>query len=395
MELELSLMGGSSRIGAVRELLRDFEQRSSTHIGVTYQGWDNAWAGLVRSSLYGKAPAVSEVGTSWVPDLVGMNALYPLPNSIKKELGTRADFIPQSWDSCFLSGNPQLWAVPWISGTRIIYYRKDLLARAGLNSEEAFASLPSMLETLSRLAEVGVDCPWVTSTTASINTLHLISSWVWNTGGDFISQNGRQLLFTEDRALNAMGLFFQMARYLGPESSEISYEDAINRFWSGSAAVTIDGSWLYAMQKLIANPLVLENIGFAPLPAPAFVGGSNLVIWTNTLDKEAALKLMLFMSEQEAVLSICRLTGLAPARHGLTSLAEGGDAEFQSAINRAFETGRSLPNLMFSAMLEDKLRHGFGEIWTDILNSPHTDPREIIICHMLPLKARVERIINS
>lgn len=395
MELELSLMGGSDWVEPVRELLSGFEQQSSARVSLTYQGWDKAWAGLVRSSLHGHSPAVSEVGTSWVPDLVGMNALYPLPFNLQHDLGGRANFIPQSWDSCFLFGNPQLWAVPWVSGTRLIYYRKDLFARAGLDPAEAFSSLENLLAGLARLEQAGLDCPWVTSTVATVNTLHLLSSWVWAVGGDFISSNGRQLLFTEPRALAALALFFRMARHLGAARGEISYPEAIQRFWNGDAALTIDGSWLLATQKASASPLVLENLGFAPLPAPAFVGGSNLVIWTNTVDKDNALRLLHYLIEPRAVLAICRLTGLAPARLSLLTQTVTGDRAFQAALSRAFATGRSLPNQLFSAMLEDKLQHAFGEVWREVLADPEADPLEVLTRHLVPLKERLERVINS
>ncbi len=395
MELELSLMGGSDWVEPVRELLAGFEQPGSACVKLTYQGWDKAWAGLVRSSLHGNSPTVSEVGTSWVPDLVGMNALYPLPAALEHELGRRADFVPQSWDSCFLFGNPQLWAVPWISGTRLIYYRKDLFARAGLDPLEACASLENLLAGLARLEQAGVDYPWVTSTVATVNTLHLIASWVWAAGGDFVSQNGQKLLFAEPNALAAMALFFRMARYLGATQAEISYNQAIQRFWNGEAALTFDGSWLYPTRKASAAPRVLANLGFAPLPAPAFVGGSNLVVWTNTVDKEAALRLLRYLSQPRVVLAICGLTGLSPARLSLLNQTATGDRAFQAALSRAFATGRSLPNQLFSAMLEDKLQHALGDIWREVLAAPEADPLEILTRHLVALKERLERVINS
>ena len=116
---------------------------------------------------------------------------------------------------------------------------------------------------------------------------------------------------------------------------------------------------------------------------------------TNTADKEAALKLLLYMSEPEAVLGICQLTGLAPARLDLLATTETGEPEFQRVISHALETGRSLPNIVFSALLEDKLHYAFGEIWADVLNSPQADPRKIIIRQLGPLKEQVGRMING
>ncbi len=391
MELKLSLMGDPTRLADVQDLLSGFERRASLRVQVHYQSWDGAWSGLVRGSLHGVAPTVSEIGTSWVPDLVGMNALSPLPASVVKELGGQQDYVSQSWKSCFLFGNPQMWSVPWVSGARVIYYRKDLLARAGLDPETAFASPDAMLNSVRQLSEAGIARPWITSTVASLNTFHLISSWIWAAGGDYISEDGRQLLFAEPKAIDGMAAFFALGRSMGPDpQEEYSYERAIDLFWKGQAAATLDGTWIYETQKPDASPEVLENLGVALAPGPAYVGGSNLVIWTNSENKDAAAKLMLFMSEPESVITMAGVTGLAPARRSLLNSPEVVARDFGEVMNKAIETGRALPNQMFSAMLEDKLRYAFGNIWVDVMKSPDGDLREMIAGHLLPLKERLQ-----
>ncbi len=390
MQLELSLMGSSTRLDEVRSLLRGFEERKSQHVNLTYQGWDSAWSGMVRDSIHGVAPSVSEVGTSWVPDLVGMNALYPLPVSVVRKLGSIEDYVPQSWKSCFLVGNPQMWAVPWVSGARVIYYRKDHLAKAGVDPQKAFVNPQAMLDTVLQLHQAGIARPWITSTVASLNTIHLIATWIWAVGGNLISEDGRRLLFAEKEAIDSMATFFTMGQYMGPESQEYSYESAIDLFWRGDAAVTMDGSWIYDMQKATANPQVLENLGVALAPGPAYVGGSNLVIWTNTVEKAAAADLLLFMAEPESVLEICRVTGLTPSRRDLLNSPEIAGRAFGKVMNEAIETGRAMSNQMYSGLLEDKLHYTFGNIWIDVLKSSYANLHEIIARHLLPLKERLE-----
>lgn len=393
MELELSLMGNPAKLTDVQNLLAGFEQRRSLRVKVNYQGWDSAWSGLVRNSIHGSAPAVSEIGTSWVPDLVGMNALYPLPASVIKAVGNESDYVPQSWKSCFLLGDLQMWSLPWISGARVIYYRKDLLAKAGLDPDTAFRSPEAMLDSVRQLQKAGIARPWITSTAASLNTFHLISSWIWAAGGDYISEDGRRLLFAEDKAIDGMAAFFALGNHMGSGLQEYSYDAAIDMFWRGDAAITMDGGWVYETQKFEANPEVLENLGVALPPGPSYAGGSNLVIWTNTKDKGAAEELLLFMTEPESVMTMARVTGLSPARRSLLNAPEVIRRDFGKVMSQAIDTGRALPNHVFSAMLEDKLRYTFGNIWADVLKSPGGDLREMIAGHLLPLKERLELAI--
>jgi multiple sugar transport system substrate-binding protein len=392
LELQLSLMGpsGNAWTGDIQQHLKHFEERGRFRVHVSTMDWETAWVQMVRSSIYGKSPSVSEVGTSWVSDLVGMNALYALPDSVTGGLGGELAFLPQSWKSCFLVNTPQMWAAPWVSGARVLYYRKDMLIKAGVDAETAFSNPAALLNTLAQLQSAGIAIPLTLPTTISINTMHYISSWVWAAGGDFISSDGQKILFTEKESVDGMANFYALGRYLGPKPQERSYETAINMFWQGDAAVTIDGTWMHQGQKPGANPAVLENLGIALLPGPSFVGGSNLVIWTNTLDKDAAMDLLRYMMEPEVVLTIFRYTGLVPAQRSLLNLPEVAGREFGAVFNQAIETGRSWPNCPFSAMLEGKMQPTLGQIWMDVLASPEADLQSIIIKHLEPLKQQLK-----
>lgn len=390
MEIELSLLGTDSHHSNVESLIKAYEVRSSSHVKVNYQNWDSAWSNIMRKGKQAIAPGVSEIGTSWVPDLAGMGALEMVPDSLRQQLGGEKDYVPSSWKSCFLPGQQQMWAVPWVSGSRVIYYRKDLLARADIDPEVAFADPQSMVDAVLRMREVGIARPWITSNVTSLNTMHLISSWIWAAGGDFISADGQHLLFAEPAVIDSMAAFFQMGRCMGREIREYSYDNAIDLFWRGDAAITMDGTWTYDAQKTSANLEVLNNLGVALPPGPAFVGGSNLVVWANTTDKQAAWDFLMFLSEADSVLSMFNLTGLAPAKLSLLNSRDVLNRAFGPILNRAMETGRSLPNYRFSGIVEDNLHYAFGLIWLEVLKSPQRNPREILVKYLIPLKARLE-----
>jgi hypothetical protein len=46
-------------------------------------------------------------------------------------------------------------------------------------------------------------------------------------------------------------------------------------------------------------------------------------------------------------------------------------------------------------MLEDRLHQAFGKVWADLLDNPQAEPREALLRHLEPLRARVQRVINS
>jgi multiple sugar transport system substrate-binding protein len=344
---------------------------------------------MVANGKNGLLPAVSEVGTSWVPGLAGMNALQPVPAGMMSTVEGAHDYVPQSWRSCFQFGDSHAWAIPWICGSRVLYYRKDILAEAGVDPETAFADPQSMVDAVLHLRDLGVALPWITSNVTSLNTLHLISTWIWAGGGDFVSEDGRHLVFAEPGAIESMSAFFQMGRCMGPKRREYTYGNAIDLFWRGDAAITMDGTWMYADQKSHASQKVLDNLGVALAPGPAFVGGSNLVVWANHADAQPAWELLKFLSEPDSVSTMCALIGLAPAKLSLLH-AQGAGSAFDAILNRAMETGRAPSNHRFSSIVEDNLHYAFGLVWADMLKFPDKNPRDSLRNYILPLKARLE-----
>jgi ABC-type glycerol-3-phosphate transport system substrate-binding protein len=383
----LSLLSVSSQDSSVKELLKGFEQRHSASVTINQMNWESAWSDMMGGTRRSILPGVAEVGTTWVPDLVRVDALSPIPFRLTEELGGEKDYPPHLWKSCFSYNKLHMRAIPWISGSRVIYYRRDLLHKAGVNPDRAFANPTAMLDAVIQLYDAGIAHPWITSNVTSLNSLHLISSWLWAGGGDFISEDGQKLLFAEPGALESMAAFFEMGRYMGGKAQEYSYNQAVDLFWGGNAAITMDGTWRYDAQQASANPDVLDNLGVALPPGPAFVGGSNLVVWTNdTAKNDAAWDLLQFLSEPESLLTIFKLTGLTPAKLSLLNLDEVRERPFGTIFNQAIETGRSLPNHSFSGMVEDMLQYAFGLVWADLLKCPEIDSRDILAEHLLPLK---------
>ena len=332
IELELSLMIQSpEQLRDMEAQLALFEEQSRIRVHITPMTWSAGWSEMVRSAIYGKGPHVSEVGTTWVADLVGMNALLPLPKLKISGFGGVGGYLPQSWQSCFIVGDPKIWAVPWLAGARVLYYRRDWLEKAGIEPGTAFQTPGALLSTLAQLQAAGVTRPITVTTQTSLNTLHLICSWVWGAGGEFVAENGNDIRFVEDKALDGMAAYFSLGQYLGPAAAELTDGSASALFWGGQAAVTLDGLWVLPFNQRTAAPEVTANVGVALLPGPSYVGGSNLVVWKHTAHEEAALELVRFLTSPTAEMTAHRATGLLPARRDLLQ-SSGNRQRFQPTV---------------------------------------------------------------
>src|SRR5512143_2262328 len=135
-EIDFSVFDhGAEPIALLRSLLAEFEAKQRIHVRLTVLPFTDAWATVVKMALYEDGPDVSAIGSSWVGDFVRMNALRPYPDGEVRTLGNAESFLAASWQSAVLldaraNAAPTLWAVPWLSDTRIICYRRDLFTRA-------------------------------------------------------------------------------------------------------------------------------------------------------------------------------------------------------------------------------------------------------------------------
>src|SRR5260370_17937150 len=93
-ELELSIMADSP--AGIQPLLDQFESESGIRIRLRLLLWDTAWSDLVKVALYGDGPDVSEIGSTWLGDLVAMNALRPSAEAETASLERPSPFLPSA-----------------------------------------------------------------------------------------------------------------------------------------------------------------------------------------------------------------------------------------------------------------------------------------------------------
>jgi multiple sugar transport system substrate-binding protein len=349
---------------------------------VTYT-WSDGLDQLLHTALHGEGPDVSEIGTTWVSSFMAMNSLQPFASAELRTIGSRNSFLPATWQSGLVEGGEQLWAVPWMVGMRVFFYRKDLFDKAGLDPQTAFETHDVLDHTLATLQESGIPSPWGVPTLPTINTLHYISNWIWSAGGDFVSEDGKKVLFDTPESLAGIKKYFELGRFLPQPAEELDFETIGDLFWrQGKVAVTIGGPWQLPAYEDIADPKVWNNLGIAPLPGIVFLGGSNLVIWEHVRNKTAAVRLVGFLTGntvQQVYPSHC---GLYPVRRETVTRPPFIEDSLYQMLAPRFETGRSYPAVSLWGIIERRLPHTLSDIWQAYLKEPASDLDNLIHKHI-------------
>lgn len=402
-ELEFSIMapGGES----IRPLLERFEAESGVRVRVRQLAWDTAWGAFVRAALYNDGPDVSELGTTWVNDLIGMNALRSFDAAEVAALGRALAFLPAAWKTAARTqegGSERVWSIPWVTGARLIFYRKALLERAGIDPRAAFRSNAELIQTVERLQAAGVRVPWTVPTGPTHTTLLNVSSWVWAAGGDFIRADGRATAFTRPESLAGLRDYFTLGRFLHPEVRGLNGLAPDDRFLNHEdTALTLSGPWLFCRARKNTPDCTdgeSDFLGAALPPGPSFVGGSNLIVWKYSRNPDAAVRLVRFLTQHAAQLRYCQAVGLLPARmQTLESPPFATDPLWRMA-EEGLKTGRTFPIIRLWGLVEDRLTAAFSQVWADLLaregGFTEKDVEVTLEKHLVPLAERLDQLLE-
>ena len=375
--------------------LSQFELQSRIKIRQKRLLWSNAWQELLQVALYFKGPDVSEIGSTWLGSLIGMEALRPFSPMEIKSLGGATAFSSASWDSCHEPGETQILAIPWYFDLRLIYYRRDLLQKAGVDESNAFLTAENFLDTLRRIRSTGFSTPLAMDILGeSPRVVHNIASWIWESGGDFRSPDGRQMLLKEPGTLKAIVSYYKLGQFLAPDSHGIEETFANQAFAEGRAAVIISSERFYLSLitgRTQLKPEIFDNLGVATLLSVPYLGGANLVIWRHTIHDRSSIELLSFLTNPQSLRTLYDQYMVIPARiEMLANLPLAADPNY-SVFYNTIMNGRVLPGFYRWAGVENRLNVTFHQLWSDLVANQDIKLEDEVPRRIIDMANRLER----
>lgn len=375
----------------LQPVLDRFEAETRVRVRLTVMAWREGWAELVKTALHGHGPDVSEIGSTWIGNLVAMNALRPFDLAEIYKLGGEKAFLPASWQSGLVRDDATLYAIPWLADTRLIYYHPHALEKAGLDASTAFSSPAQLSTTLQRLQASGL-VPWSMCTATPRRVLHEAASWVWDAGGDFISADGKRVLFDEPEARAGLRSYFELGRYLSPTVYRLNGTRADELFLREQAAAMLSMPMAYVLQRR-AHPETARAWGVTSVLSTPFVGGSNLVIWRHSRQGQNALKLIRWLTTPAAQNAYNMFSGLLPVRVESLMAPDFVSDPNLARIAQGLRQGRSFPAIRLWGLIEDKLAGALGQIWEEIFNSAVPENDGLFDKYLTPLAKQLNRTL--
>ncbi|MBI3323037.1 MAG: extracellular solute-binding protein [Candidatus Omnitrophica bacterium] len=284
----------------MRSLLDKFEkQNPGVRVRFQQLSWDFGLDKIITAIAAGNPPDLVELGTDWVPQFSSSGVLHDITDEVAPYKG---EFL--LWDPVTYRG--RVYGIPWLAGTRVLFYNRELFARAGLNPDAPPRTWEELLRAAQAVHALGEEIYGF-----GIHVGEAYAPWqeflpfAWGNGAEVLDREWTRCLLDQPPAVEALR-FYQS---LKPHSL-VERQPQVNQlFAEGRVGVQISGAWNLAVIPRM-NPTLNFGVGLVPRPAagrgtPAsFAGGEMLVILKSSGHREAALALARFLAQEEQAMAV-------------------------------------------------------------------------------------------
>ncbi|NUQ20908.1 MAG: sugar ABC transporter substrate-binding protein [Gemmatimonadaceae bacterium] len=325
-QVELRFWGMGREGEVVGQMIPEFER---THPGVRVRVQQMPWTAAHEKLLTGfvgeATPDVAQLGNTWVPEFEAIGALAPLGGYVRASaVVDSSDYFRGVWDTNVV--NDTLFGIPWYVDTRLLFYRKDLFAAAGVTEPpRTWSEWRDAMRRVQRAgkAKWGILLPtneWAQPIALGIQA-----------GSPILGKGGRYGAFSDSSFARAFHFYVSLYRdSIAPTVSASEISNLFQEFQKGTFAMFLSGPWQIGELKN-RLPASLQNAWAAmPLPAPdgqpypglSLAGGSSVVMFAGSKHRKEAWELIEFLSRPEQQAKFAQLTGDLPARESAWRLAQ-------------------------------------------------------------------------
>lgn len=297
MTIRFWAMGREAEV--VGALIPQFErEHPGLRIELQQIPWTAAHEKLLTAYAADALPDICQLGNTWVPEFAELNALEPLQRYIDgSAIVEQQDYFEGIWDTNVVDG--RVYGVPWYVDTRLMFYRKDLLAAAGYEQPpQTWAEWNAAMAAIKR--QRGKDRYAIL---LPLNEFEQLLSLALQQQ-DPLLLDGRSN-FDSAGFRKALGFYARIFEQdLAPPMSETQISNVWDEFFNGMFVFYVSGPWNIREFRKRAPPHLKDAWGTAPLPGPdglgaGIAGGTSLVLFRNSPRKNAAWAFIEFLSRPE------------------------------------------------------------------------------------------------
>ncbi|MEK7329306.1 MAG: extracellular solute-binding protein, partial [Candidatus Eisenbacteria bacterium] len=266
----------------------------------------------------------------------------------------------RGWELCATGG--RVYGIPWLMGTRALFYNKTLFARAGLDSTRPPETWEELRDAAAAIQRLGGEVRGFGVQAGERYVLFKkFMPFAWGNGGRILSDDLSAAEFDSPRNVEALEFYLSLR-----QSGMLERQDMLDRaFKEGRLGLEVSGAWLF---RSIAREAPGLRYGVALVPRPerergfhaSFAGGEVLVSFAAAKQPRAALELARYLARPENARALAAAAmSVQPASLGADTSAYYRDRPNEQLMIRQFETAVPTPNhpawVDMEAAIEDEV----------------------------------------
>lgn len=349
---EITVWARDSQQGFMSQLVDLYNSSHTVQAKVTVIPSTSFVQKLGTAASAGSGPDVSSIDLVYAPyfasagaltDITDLSASLPYKDSLSpshQRLSTYED---------------RTYALPFTAEASAVYYNKDLFTKAGLDPDKPPTTYAEMRDAAKKIRALGKDYYGFTFAGAcgGCNVFEF-APHVWASGGDVLSEDGKQATLATPQVTDALQLYRDM--WEDGSVSSASKNDAgtqqIPLFTSGKVGMVTLGA--FAIPSVEKAKI---NFGVTPIPgkdggSASFAGGDVISVINGTKNQAGAEDFVRWATDADAQAFLAK-NGSVPVRTDLVPEIYASQGAPYKVFGDLMSTGRTPYSTVENAVFND------------------------------------------
>jgi len=345
-------------VAVIEPIVAQFEaENPGVRVKVEQLTWKSGLEKIQAALASGTQPDLCELGSTWLPRFSYEGVL----EDVTDVYDTHADSFLM-WESGMWKG--KVYGLPWVQGSRALFYNRDLFDRAGLDPDDPPETWEELLAAARAIDVMG---PGIAGFGLNLGERYVLykkfMAFAWGNGGCILDEDG-VVRFDGDETREALEYYLELSQYSLKEKQEV----LDHHFKAGKLGMQISGAWNLRNYRLEAPDL---NYGVAFVPRPAagrgthssFAGAEMLVVFRGSSMKNESIALARFLQSysQAKALSLAAGSVFPASIRALGDTVFTSDDKVRVFVEQSF-TSRTAPAHPGWIEMEDVINGAIEEV---------------------------------
>ncbi|MFI6443115.1 extracellular solute-binding protein [Kitasatospora sp. NPDC050543] len=358
--------------GVVDAAKKQFEEETGATLKIEWQTWTNYTTKLDTALLSGNAPDALEVGNTQSAKYIDAGSFVDL-TPVKARFDNSDKYLDSLAASGMTGDGSKTYAIPYYAGARVLIYRKDLFAAAGVTTPPT--TLAELNDALTKVKAANAATPdfsalylpgqnWYTAASFGAGTYGVKNVFAAKSGDKWTGT------LTDPKFIEGVKTWNELQKNfsVGATTTDEATQDA--QMAKGNIAAVIGAGWELAsvIDPKLGNPALADKLATiavpgttAGKPTPAFLGGSNLAVPSKAANAGLGATFVQIYTNSKQQTELAKFA--IPNNKALVSAYKAAKPENKAAGDAAEGETWYIPNSpMWSGADETTLKTAFGAI---------------------------------